>query len=81
MTDEDLLSLPVVRPEHAARYLQNGTTAQEIRVQAQNGVSPFCTAEKMKSKYRYRVNLYLLIKYKHGELGLILPGKKEAAQC
>ncbi len=72
MTDEELLQLPVIRPEQAARYLQNGTTAQEIRVQAQNGISPFCTAEKMKSRYRYRVNVGLLIRYKHGELGLLL---------
>lgn len=75
MSDKELLELPVIRPEHAARYLQNGTTAQEIRVQAQCGISPFCTAEKMKSKYRYRVNVGLLMRYKRGELGLLPQGK------
>lgn len=76
MTDEELLALPVVRVEQAAKYLQNGTCPQEIRVQAQQGISPFCTAEKMKCQYRYRINIGLLIKYKHGELGLLLPGKQ-----
>lgn len=75
MSDKELLELPVIRPGHAARYLQNGTTAQDIRVQTQCGVSPFCTAEKMKSKYRYRVNVGLLMRYKRGELGLLPQGK------
>lgn len=26
MSDKELLELPVIRPEHAARYLQNGTS-------------------------------------------------------
>lgn len=70
MTDTELLALPKVRPEHAARYLQNGTTTKEIRVKAQLGKCPFCAAEMMSGRYRYRVNVGLLIKYKHGELGL-----------
>lgn len=70
MTDADLLALPKVRPEDAARYLQNGTTTQEIRVKAQLGKCPFCAAEMMSGRYRYRVNVGLLMKYKHGELGL-----------
>lgn len=70
MTNEELMAMNKIGPEAAARYLQNGTTAQEIRVQAQHGKCPFCRAEKMTGRYRYRVNPGLLIKYKHGELGL-----------
>lgn len=70
MTDTELLALQKVRPEDAARYLQNGTTTQEIRVKAQLGKCPYCSAEMMSSRYRYRVNVGLLMKYKHGELGL-----------
>ena len=70
MTENELLSLPKVGVSDAARYLQNGTSAQEIRVQAQHGRCPFCKAEKMSGRYRYRVHLGLLIKYKAGELGL-----------
>lgn len=70
MSDAELMALPKVGPEAAAKYLQNGTTAQEIRVMAQNGLCPFCTAEYMTGRYRYRVNLGLLMKFKAGELGL-----------
>lgn len=70
MSDAELMAMPKVGPEAAAKYLQNGTTAQEIRVMAQNGLCPFCTAEYMTGRYRYRVNLGLLIKFKAGELGL-----------
>lgn len=70
MTDQELLALPKVGPAEAARYLQNGTTAQEIRVKAQHEKCPFCKAEKMTGRYRYRINIGLLIKYKSGELGL-----------
>lgn len=70
MSDNELLALEKIRVEDAARYLQNGTTGQEIRVKAQHGVCPFCKAEKMKGRYRYRVNPGLLIKYKAGQLGL-----------
>lgn len=70
MSDAELLALPKVGPEHAAKYLQNGTTTQEIRVKAQLGKCPYCAAEKMSGRYRYRVNVGLLIKYKNGELGL-----------
>lgn len=68
MTTEELLSNPKIGPELAARYLQNGTTAQEIRVSAQAGVCPYCTAQRMTGRYRYRVNVGKLIKYKAGEL-------------
>lgn len=71
MSDIELEQLPKVRPEDAARYLQNGTSAQEIRVKAQHGICKFCTAEKCPGgRYRYRVNIGLLKKYKAGELGL-----------
>ena len=70
MSDTELMAMPKVGPEAAAKYLQNGTTAQEIRVMAQNGLCPFCTAQFMTGRYRYRVNLGLLIKFKAGELGL-----------
>ena len=70
MSDAELMSMPKVGPEAAAKYLQNGTTAQEIRVMAQNGLCPFCTAQFMTGRYRYRINLGLLIKFKAGELGL-----------
>lgn len=71
MSDVELLALPKIRPEDAAKYLQNGTTAQEIRLDAQDGICPFCTARLNKGgRHSYRVNVGLLIKYKHGELGL-----------
>lgn len=70
MSEKELLALPKIGVEHAAKFLQNGTTAQEIRVKAQHGVCPFCVAEKMTGRYRYRINPGLLIKYKAGELGL-----------
>lgn len=68
MTDMELLALPKIGPEVAARYLQNGTNAQEIRVKAQLGKCPFCIAEKMRGRYRYRIIVGSLIKYKAGEL-------------
>ena len=68
MTDEELLALPKVRVEDAARYLQNGTTAQEIRVLAQYDNCPFCEAIKGRGRYAYRVNIGRLMKFKKGEL-------------
>lgn len=70
MTDAELLSHEKIGPEVAAKYLQNGTTAQELRVKAQCGICPFMIAKRGKGRYSYRVNVGLLIKYKHGELGL-----------
>lgn len=69
MTERELLDCPKIGPSEAARYLQNGTTAQEIRLKAQKGICPFCYAEKMKGRYRYRVIVGALVKYKAGELG------------
>ena len=70
MSETELLSYEKIGPEIAAKYLQNGTTAQDIRLDAQDGTSPFCVARKGKGRYSYRVNVGLLIKYKNGELGL-----------
>lgn len=71
LTESELLANRKIRPEIAAAYLQDGTTAQEIRVKAQKGICPFCTAERPTGKrWRYRVNPGLLMKYKAGELGL-----------
>lgn len=71
MTDAELLAHERIGPEVAARYLQNGTTAQEIRVRAQFGKCPFCTAYKPTGRrFVYRINPGLLVKFKHGEIGL-----------
>lgn len=71
MTDAELLSHEKIGPDVAAKYLQNGTTAQEIRVKAQNGKCPFCTAEQPTGRrWVYRINPGLLIRFKSGELGL-----------
>jgi hypothetical protein len=71
MTDAELLALPKIGPEDAARYLQNGTNAQEIRVLAQLGKCPFCAAHRPTGRrWVYRVNVGLLMKHKAGELGL-----------
>lgn len=70
MSEQELLSHEKIGPELAAKFLQNGTTALDIRIQAQNGKCPFCLAIKGKGRYAYRVNVGLLIKYKNGELGL-----------
>ena len=70
MTDEELLSYKKVGPEVAAKYLQGGYTAHDLRLDAQEGICPFMTARRGKGRYSYRVNIGLLIKFKHGELGL-----------
>lgn len=70
MSDEELLAHPKIGPEIAAKYLQNGTSAHDIRLDAQEGISPFCIAKRGKGRYSYRINVGLLIRYKHGELGL-----------
>lgn len=72
LTIQELRALPRVRPEDAARYLQSGVTALEIRMKAQEGKCPFCRAEKTPSSktWHYRVNLNLLIRAKEGEFGV-----------
>lgn len=71
MSDDELLAHKKIGPEVAAKYLQNGTSAQDIRLDAQEGISPFCLAKRGKGRYSYRINVGLLIRYKHGELGLL----------
>lgn len=70
MTDEELLSYEKIGPAVAAKYLQNGTSPHDLRLDAQDGICPFMTAKKGNGRYSYRVNVGLLMKYKHGELGL-----------
>ena len=67
MSEQELLALPKIRVVDAAKYLQNGTTAQDIRVSAQNGHCPFCVAIKGKGRFAYRINVGRLIRYKQGE--------------
>ena len=70
-SDAELLALPKVKPEDAARYLQSGHTAQEIRVKAQLGLCPFCNAYKPTGRrYVYRINIGLLQACKRGELAV-----------
>lgn len=71
MTDSELLAYPKIGPEIAARYLQNGTSAHELRLDAREGICPFMTAHRGSGRFSYRVNVGLLIRYKHGELGLM----------
>ncbi len=73
MTDTELMALPKVGTAEAARYLQNGSTALDVRLLAQSGRSPYCTAELKtpgSKRYTYRVHIGLLMRYKRGELGL-----------
>lgn len=71
MTDAELMAHDRIGPEVAAKYLQNGTTAQEIRVKAQFGKCPFCKAERPTGRrWTYRIIPGLLVQYKHGQLGL-----------
>lgn len=67
MTEQELLSHKRITPEIAAKYLQDGTTANEIRVKARYGHIPYCSAEQPSGKrWVYRVNPGLLIQYKSG---------------
>ena len=68
MTEAELLSNKKIGPELAAKYLQNGTTAHELRLDARDGICPFMTARPGKGRYGYRVNVGRLIKFKNGEL-------------
>jgi hypothetical protein len=68
MTDEELLAHEKIGPEIAAKYLQGGYTAQDLRLDAQEGICPFMVAKRGKGRYAYRVNVGQLIKFKHGEI-------------
>ena len=72
LTEAAPRGLPRIRPEDAAKYLQSGVTALEIRMKAQEGKCPFCRAEKTPGAktWHYRVNLSLLIRAKEGEFGV-----------
>ena len=72
LTEAALRGLPRIRPEDAAKYLQSGVTALEIRMKAQEGKCPFCRAEKTPGAktWHYRVSLNLLIRAKEGEFGV-----------
>ncbi len=72
LTEAALRGLPRIRPEDAAKYLQSGVTALEIRMKAQEGKCPFCRAEKTPNSktWHYRVNLSLLIRAKEGAFGV-----------
>lgn len=72
LTEAALRALPRIRPEDAAKYLQSGVTALEIRMKAQAGECPFCRAEKTPNSktWHYRVSLSLLIRAKNGEFGV-----------
>ena len=72
MSDNELMSLKKIRPEDAARYLQDGSTAHEIRIKAQLGLCPFCTAEQPTGRrWVYRINPGKLMKYKRGEMDMM----------
>ncbi|MBQ8797194.1 MAG: hypothetical protein IJZ56_03250 [Oscillospiraceae bacterium] len=68
MSDEELLSYKKVGPEIAARYLQGGYNAHELRLDARDGICPFMRAIRGKGRYSYRVNVGKLILFKHGDL-------------
>lgn len=71
MTDQELLSHKRITCEVAARYLQDGTTAHEIRIKARNGHVPYCFAFQPSGKrWVYRINPGLLMLFKSGALGL-----------
>ena len=66
MTTTELMQLPNIGVKHAAKYLQNGTTEDDIRVGAQAGACPFCKALRTEGskRYHYRIILGELIKAK-----------------
>lgn len=67
MTDQELRSIKRPKPEDAAKYLANGTTAQNIRIKAQQGKCPYCEAFKPTGHHRYSYTIFVeaLIKCKH----------------
>lgn len=71
MNDMELEAMDRITPAVAARYLQSGITAQEIRILAQNNRCAFCTAVWGKGRYTYRINIGLLKRAKAGEFGIV----------
>lgn len=71
ITDEELRTMPKVKPEHASRYLGGDPSAQFIRwwCQQTGGMQcPFGVALQMPGsrRYSYAINREALIQYKHG---------------
>lgn len=75
MTDIELLDIEKIGVAAAAKYLQNGTTAQQIRVWAQHGTCPFCQCYKIRGRthFNYRIHVGNLIAYKNGEKTVPMP--------
>lgn len=71
MTKEELLNLKKVRVEDAARFLQDGTTAEELRLLAQESRCPCIDVDRKPGSRRryYRVNVGRLIECKNGAFG------------
>ena len=74
MTEDELLSLPKVRPDEASAFLGGDPTAQYIRLWCQDGDCPFGAAKQQsKNRWTYTINRLLLIKYRRGEIPLSVP--------
>lgn len=70
MTTGELLAIRKIRAEHAAKYLQDGTTPEELRLLAQARRCPFMTVlDNSKRRRTYRINARLLIDCKAGKFG------------
>ena len=61
MRDEDLFCLKKVRTVDAAKYLQDGTTAAELRLLIQEHRCPFADVDLTPGSHRrrYRINVGL----------------------
>ena len=71
MTEDELLSLPKVRPDEASAFLGGDPTAQYIRLWCQDGDCPFGAAKQQsKNRWTYTINRRLLTKYRRG-VGLV----------
>ena len=74
MTEDELLSLPKVRPDEASAFLGGDPTAQYIRLWCQDGDCPFGAAKQQsKNRWTYTINRRLLIKYRRREIPLSVP--------
>jgi hypothetical protein len=71
MRDEDLFCLKKVRTVDAAKYLQDGTTAAELRLLIQEHRCPFADVDLTPGSHRrrYRINVGRLIDCKAGKFG------------
>ena len=74
MTEDELLSLPKVRPDEASAFIGGDPTAQYIRLWCQDGDCPFGAAKQQsKNRWTYTINRRLLIKYRREEIPLSVP--------